>query len=169
MGEVEQRFHHKVVTGVLAAVADPQGRVLFVAQTRGPFAGHWLLPGGGIDPGESAVDAVVREFREETGLTIEKPRFVALYEMRGEWAGGPYHILMAGFRAEASGEIAADFHGHNVGEARWARLHELDLHSTDLRILTDAKLASFPEAQIAAALQKDGIDLRVYQTEVQAG
>lgn len=89
--------------------------------------------------------------------------------LRGEWAGGPYHILMAGFRAEASGEIAADFHGQNVGEARWARPHELDLHSTDLRILTDAKLASFPEAQIAAALQKDGIDLRVYQTEVQAG
>lgn len=160
---VQQRFHHKIVTGVLAAVADPAGRVLFVAQTRGPFTGNWLLPGGGIDPGESAEEAVVREFSEETGLAIQNPCFIALYEMRGEWAGGPYHLLMAGFKATATGEIPADFHGHNVGGARWARPDELPLHSTDLQILTDAGLAAYSPEEINRALLRDGITMKVYK------
>lgn len=164
MDRVRDRFHHKIVTGVLAAVADPAGRVLFVAQTRGPFAGHWLLPGGGIEPGEAAETAVVREVREETGLTIENPCFVAVYEMRGEWAGGPYHLIMLGFRATAAGEIPPDFRGHNVGGVRWARPGELPLHSTDLQILTDAGLAAYSQAEIAAALARDGITMRVYQS-----
>ena len=33
--------------------------------------GHWTLPGGGIDFGEDPEDAVVREFIEETGLTVK--------------------------------------------------------------------------------------------------
>ena len=34
----------------------------------------YTLPGGHIEPGESIVDAVVREMKEETGLTIQSPR-----------------------------------------------------------------------------------------------
>jgi ADP-ribose pyrophosphatase YjhB (NUDIX family) len=36
-----------------------------------PSAGMWTLPGGGIEFGEAPWDAVVREFAEETGLTIK--------------------------------------------------------------------------------------------------
>lgn len=161
--ELTSRFHNRIVTGVLATVTDPLGRVLFVAQTRGPFAGNWLLPGGSIEPGESAAAAVVREFHEETGLVITDPRFVALYEMTGVWQGGPYHLMMVGFRAESVGEIPPDFQGHNVGGARWAYPHELPLHSTDLQILTDAGVSAFGADQIRAALERDGIVMNVYK------
>lgn len=83
--------------------------------------------------------------------------------MMGRWQGGPYHLLMAGFRARSAGEIPPDFHGHNVGEARWAYPHELPLHSTDLRILTDAGVTDFPANEIRTALEQDGIVMNVYK------
>lgn len=164
MDTVKERFQHKVVTGVMGVVTDPAGRLLFVKQQRGPFAGAWLLPGGGIEPGETAEAAVVREVQEETGILIGNPRFVAVYEMRGTWSGGLYHLLMLSFRAEGSGAIPAEFEGHNVDGARWAVLGDLPLHSTDLRILTDAGLADFSDAEIDAALARDGIQMKVYAT-----
>ncbi|HYG59949.1 MAG TPA: NUDIX hydrolase [Symbiobacteriaceae bacterium] len=164
MSNQAERFAQKIVVGVLAAVTDPRGRVLFVAQQKGPYAGSWLLPGGGVEPGESARDAVIREIREETGLELASPRFFGTYELQGAWSGGRYHLLMLAFHGQAQGEIPEGFQGDGVGEVRWAHIGELPLHSTDLQILTDAGLAQFTEAEVAAALSRDGITLTAYQT-----
>ena len=49
-----------------AIVPGDEGRLALVRTTKG-----WFLPGGGIEPGESPADAVVREVREECGLGLE--------------------------------------------------------------------------------------------------
>jgi 8-oxo-dGTP pyrophosphatase MutT (NUDIX family) len=56
---------------VRVVLRDRGGRVLLFRCSPAPWtAGHWELPGGGIEPPESYADAAVREIREETSLEI---------------------------------------------------------------------------------------------------
>ena len=69
--------HAKIILpGAAGMVRDAQGRVLL---QRRRDNGLWGFPGGLIELGESATDAVRREFREEVGLQIEPKRLVGVY------------------------------------------------------------------------------------------
>lgn len=57
--------------GAYGYCRDGDGRVLLVREGQtSNLPGMWQLPGGGIEHGEHPADAVVREFAEETGLTV---------------------------------------------------------------------------------------------------
>ena len=55
--------------GVRVVVLDGDNRVLLVKQ-RHEGKDIWMLPGGGIEAGENALEAAAREVKEETGLTV---------------------------------------------------------------------------------------------------
>lgn len=56
--------------GVIALI-EHAGRWLFIRRAEGVIApGYWCFPGGGIEPGETQAEAIVREIREELGITI---------------------------------------------------------------------------------------------------
>ena len=59
-----------------AAVHDITGRILLVRRCD---TGDWELPGGHVDPGESASDAAMRETAEESGITVEITGLVGVY------------------------------------------------------------------------------------------
>lgn len=56
--------------GVGALVTRPDGAVLLIKRGQEPYSGCWSLPGGNIQPGESAREACRREVLEETGLAV---------------------------------------------------------------------------------------------------
>lgn len=54
-----------------AIVEFPDGRILLVRRGTVVFKGYWALPGGRVDLGENAEQAIVREVKEETGLDVD--------------------------------------------------------------------------------------------------
>lgn len=65
--------------------------------------GYYSLPGGHIDVGESAHDAVRREFLEETGLVVTTRNCVLVHEHRFTQRGTPRHELNVVFLVERGG------------------------------------------------------------------
>ena len=61
---------------VLCLVTDGD-RLLLQNRVKDDWQGY-TLPGGHVEPGESFVDAVIREMKEETGLTVLRPRLVGV-------------------------------------------------------------------------------------------
>lgn len=73
---------------VRVLVLDDQDRLLlFRDSDPGTGAAWWSTPGGGIDPGESLLDAVRRELAEETGLQVEADQVVGPVAVRRVWHG----------------------------------------------------------------------------------
>lgn len=72
-------------------VAVRDGRIACVRVERGP-ASYYDLPGGAIDPGEDEARALVREFREETGLVVRPvSRFAEAGQYFRRSGGEPVH------------------------------------------------------------------------------
>ncbi len=71
------------------------------------FAGHWTLPGGGIDFGEDPEAAMIREVREETGLLIPGGQLLAVDSRHFVHPDRELHSLRLIFRCDrAIGELA---------------------------------------------------------------
>jgi 8-oxo-dGTP diphosphatase len=70
------RVSGSVIPCVGAVIRDDEGRLLLIKRGHEPGAGLWSLPGGRIEPGETGTQALVREMREETGLTVKVGRLL---------------------------------------------------------------------------------------------
>jgi 8-oxo-dGTP diphosphatase len=113
------------VACVGAIVRDPDGRLLLVRRANEPGRGLWSIPGGRVEPGESAHEAVAREVAEETLLQVEVTGLAGVVE-RAAPGGGVYVIEDYVARLARGAEPAALRAGDDAADARWVPVDELD-------------------------------------------
>jgi len=124
------RLQHRH-TGAYAVIVRDNS-VLLVLKGRGPYAGSWDLPGGGIEFGETPEEALRREVAEETGLTVSASYLLTALSHRVTYRtpdgkdenlhhlGVLYRVELAAAHPLLAGPDGEDSHG-----ARWISLQSL--------------------------------------------
>ena len=119
---------------VAGLIEDESGRLL---ACRRPLDKHlgglWEFPGGKVEAGESPPAALVRELREELGVTVETHETLA--PVVHEYDRGPIRLIPILCRI-----VEGDPHPHEHSELRWcdaAQLQTLDLAAADLPVLAE--------------------------------
>jgi 8-oxo-dGTP diphosphatase len=96
--------------------------VLLIRRGTPPRQGEWSLPGGRIEPGERAVDAALRELREETGVEAEITGLIDVVD--GLFPEAGRHYVLIDYAARwLSGEPVA---GDDAADARFVALDEIE-------------------------------------------
>ncbi|MDQ3354481.1 MAG: NUDIX domain-containing protein [Actinomycetota bacterium] len=104
----------------VAAIAVDDERLLLVRRGRGPAAGHWSVPGGRVEMGETLAEAVVRELAEETGLEGVCGALVDWVERIGDG----HHFVIFDFLVEVL-VPSVPRAGDDAAEAAWVPLSEV--------------------------------------------
>ena len=142
-----REYPERPVIGVGGVVIE-SGRALLVKRGTEPLLGHWSIPGGTLELGESLQQGVARELLEETGLVVEVLEMIEVFDrIFAEPASGAagaahrlkYHFVIIDYLCQRlSGEAQA---GSDVTDVAFAAEHELgnyDLTPTALRVLRRA-------------------------------
>lgn len=124
---MRREFPEAPLVGVGAVVVD-EGRVLLVRRGSEPLKGHWSLPGGLVELGEPILASVVREVREETGLTVEPMELIELLDrIHREDERVRYHYVIADYLCRVvSGALLA---ASDADAVRWVEHAEWNSHS----------------------------------------
>lgn len=109
------------VVCVGALVWGPGERVLLVETTK--WRGLWGVPGGKVDWGETLEAAVIREFREETGLDLTDVRYAQTQEaVLSPEFHKPAHMLLVDFFARTASLTVTP--NEEIVDWSWATLDE---------------------------------------------
>lgn len=124
--------------GAMVVLTDFVGRVLLLRRSIEPHLGHWDLPGGFLNPGESLEECAVREILEETGLRIKSLSYLTSVN---HIYGSQHPALTVVFKAEAANQDPVLCNENS--EYTWCAVPDLpdDLPMTDV-------------AQVIAVLKK---------------
>ena len=114
-----RQYPERPIVGVGAVIVD-DGKVVLVQRKYEPLKGHWSLPGGMVEIGETLETALAREMLEETGLRVDVGPVIEVFDriMRDEEHRVRYHFVLIDYLCwPADGSLQA---GSDVDLAIWA-------------------------------------------------
>lgn len=114
------------VLPVVAAAVMNAGQQILIAR-RGEhetYAGQWEFPGGKIETGETPVNALVRELKEELGLDVDPASMVSLGKITHAYT--PYDVQLEVFIVQWSGQVIV-LADHS--EMAWVSVSDLQSHN----------------------------------------
>lgn len=124
------------------------GRALLIRRASEPLRGHWSIPGGTLELGESLQSGVARELQEETGLAVRVLDVIEVFDRifpaepaaLGAPARGPrFHYVIVDYLCErVSGEPRAGGDASDLVFAGEDELEKFQLTETATRVLRRA-------------------------------
>jgi 8-oxo-dGTP diphosphatase len=110
----------------VGAIAVRDGALLLIRRGHAPSRGRWSLPGGRVEPGESAHEALIREMAEETGLAVEVGELVGEVVRPGPngvtYRIQDFRVTLADNNAVAGNAAVA---GDDAADIAWVPLHDV--------------------------------------------
>ncbi|MBW6516922.1 MAG: NUDIX hydrolase [ANME-2 cluster archaeon] len=88
------------------------GKLVLIRRRNPPFQGHWALPGGFVEVGETVEEAAMREAHEETGLSVDLKGLVGVFSEPGRDPRG--HTVSICFAAIGHGTLQASSDAQDV-------------------------------------------------------
>lgn len=126
---MQREFPSTPLVGVGAVVVH-EGRVLLVRRGKAPLKGHWTLPGGVLELGETLLDGVAREVLEETGMVVEAVELVEVLDRIHKIDGRiQFHYVIADYLCRVTGgtlQAASD-----ADAVRWVERSQWTGHSAE--------------------------------------
>ena len=83
-------YYHNVAAAV-GAILEYDGKIVLIKRAKEPGRGKLDLPGGFIDPNESAEEGVIREVKEEINIDIKEPEYLGSYPNIYKYQDVLYH------------------------------------------------------------------------------
>lgn len=112
----------KAIFTNMCMISDGEGNILVEERIKEDWRGI-AFPGGHVEPGEAFTDSVVREVREETGLTVEHPLLCGVKQFYTD-EGERYVVFL--YKADTfSGELRSS----GEGRVFWIKRTELESYS----------------------------------------
>jgi 8-oxo-dGTP diphosphatase len=109
----------------VGAIAVRDGALLLIRRGHAPSRGRWSLPGGRVEPGETAREALVREMAEETGLVVEVGELVGEVLRPGPngvtYRIQDFRVTLVGDTALAANAVAGD----DAVDVEWVPLADI--------------------------------------------